>query len=100
MLRSLILVIGLSLALLGCDALTGKITPESVAAEIAKDCPIVVNIGDIAALITANPTVAGVSAFAKMVCDAFNAQRAARSGEPPKAGSLNINGVDVHYVVK
>ncbi len=96
-----ITLLGLGLLLGGCDAL-GKITPESIVAEIQKDCGIVVPLADVAALVTANPAVAGVAGFAKMVCDAFHAQHApaSRRADAPRGGVLNINGVDVHYVVK
>ena len=94
MLRSFIIIIGLALALTACGA-DGKITPESVAAEIAKDCGIAVKLSDIAALITANPTAVGIAALAKAVCDAFKAQKAVASDN--KSGVLDVGGVPVHY---
>ncbi len=98
--RSMIIaLLGFGLLLAGCDQL-GKITPESIAAEITKDCGIVVTIADIAALISANPTAAGIAAIAKTVCGAFHAQTVAGKAGLPKGGVLNVNGVDVHYVVK
>ncbi len=95
--RNILGILMLSLVLFGCDA-TGKITPESIVAEIQKDCGIVVTISDIAALITANPAVVSTATIAQMVCDAFKAQKGATG--MPKSGTLNVNGTVVHYVVK
>ncbi len=96
--RNILGMLMLSLVLFGCDA-TGRVTPESIVAEIQKDCGIVVTISDIAALITANPAVVSAASLAQMVCDAFKAQKGAKA-ETPKSGTLNVNGVIVHYVVK
>ncbi len=98
--RNLIGILLLSFTLFACDAITGKVTPEAIVAEITKDCGIVVTVADIAALITANPALGGVAAFAKAVCDAFHQQRATASGTAPKSGTLNVNGTEVHYIIR
>lgn len=92
---ALLLMLGL---LAGCDA-AGKITPESVIAEIKKDCGIVVSVADIASLITHEPAVVTAAGFANLVCENFKSQqpKGAAPGAPV-SGVLSINGVEVHYV--
>ena len=92
-----VMLIGFGLLLASCGT---TVTAESIVAEIAKDCGIVVTVADIAALVTANPTVAGAAGFAKLVCDAFQKTKMARGGDILQTGVLDINGVHVHYTVK
>jgi hypothetical protein len=91
----------LALGLLaGCDA-AGKITPESVIAEIKKDCGIVTSVADIASLITHEPTIVTAAGFANLVCENFKSQQP--KGAAPGAelsGVLSVNGVAVHYVMQ
>jgi len=101
--KNLVGILLLSAALMGCDAF-GKITPESVAAEIAKSCGIVVTIADIAAVLTADPAAISAAALAKKVCDAFNAQKAEGkfSAGPggAVAGVVVVDGKPVHFTTK
>lgn len=98
----IVMLLGFFLILAGCDSITGKITPESVVAEIQKDCGIVTTVADIAALITANPAVASVAVLAQKVCDAFKAQKAQLQTNQRGAASgvVVVDNVDIHFVVK
>ena len=98
--RSIIAILfGLGLLLASCTA-TDSITPESVKAEIQKDCGIITTVADIAALITANPAIGSASAFAKLVCGAFASQKSAGSGDARRGGGvLDVGGVPIHYTV-
>ena len=88
----------LALGLLaGCDA-AGKITAESVIAEIKKDCGIVTSVADIASLITHEPTIVTAAGFANLVCENFKSQKSA-GPTAPISGVLSVNGVAVHYVM-
>ena len=88
----------LALGLLaGCDA-AGKITAESVIAEIKKDCGIVTSVADIASLITHEPTIVTAAGIANLVCENFKSQKSSWP-TAPISGVLSVNGVAVHYVM-
>ncbi len=99
MLRYIVVAaLGLSL-LTGCDAITGKVTPESVAKAIADNCGIVVTLADIAALITGDATA---SVLASKVCDAFKVQKLQGKfgASGAAAGVLVVDGKEIHFTTK
>ncbi len=96
--RMTILTILLALFLNSCTSI-GTVTPESVVAEIQKDCGIVTTVADIAALITSQPALVTVAAFAEEVCGAFKSQAATPTASGA-GGSFVVNGVTIHYTLK
>ena len=96
--RMLVIIVALVTMLNACTS-TGTITPESVAAEIKKDCGIIVTVVDIAALISSDPAVTTVAGFANMVCNAFKAQASAPTGSGA-GGIIIVNKIPVHYTLQ
>ena len=100
-----LLVIALGLALAACPAGT-QITPETVAAWLKSNCGVLVQAIDIAALISANPTVANVAALGGQVCDAIKAHRAEQlkgagaGARIPNEGVVTVGGVPIHYTTQ
>jgi hypothetical protein len=88
-----------AMILTGCDALTGKVTPESVAKFIADKCGIVVTLADISTLITGDATA---SVLADKVCTAFNTQKAQGKfgASGAAAGVVIVDGKEVHFTTK
>lgn len=78
---------------------TGTVTPQSVVDEIKKDCGIIVTVADIAALITSQPALTTIAAFASEVCAAFKAQQAAPTGSGA-GGVVVVNNIPIHYTVQ
>jgi hypothetical protein len=99
------LLLAAALPIAACGLLPGGVTPQSVVDWIKTNCNgIVVTLGDIAAVITANPGAASSAAvIGGFICSAINAQRAAQAQAstqgiaPPTSGVVDINGVPVHW---
>jgi hypothetical protein len=77
---------------------TGTVTPASVVAEIQKDCGIVTTVADIAVLITSQPALVTVAAFAEEVCGAFKAHPATPTASGA-GGEFIVNGITIHYTI-
>ena len=100
--RNPIIVLALATGLVACN---GTVTADQIVAEIAKNCGIAVVIADIAAVMAKESGAASVANIAKSVCDQFNSAggkaKASRTSDGAAlAGSVTVNGVDVHYVTK
>ena len=95
--RMLIIIIGLAVFLNSCTS-SGTVTPQSVVDEIKKDCGIITTVADIAALITSQPTLITVAAFANEVCSAFKAQPATPTASGA-GGMFLVNNVPIHYTL-
>jgi hypothetical protein len=95
----------LALALVACTV-GGTITVQSVAEWIKSNCGAIVTLVDLAALISANPTVANAAALGGQVCEAIKAQRAEllkaspRGAPVPTDGVVVVGGIPIHYEVK
>ncbi len=88
----------LALLLAACSSST-PVTPESVIAWVKANCGFVVNVVDVAALISKDPTTMVAAAIGRQICDAIQAQ--SPTAQPGSSGGVVvINGVPVHYTVQ
>jgi hypothetical protein len=95
------LIIALTMLLAACTS-SGQVTPQSVIDFVKANCNAVVQVADIAALITANPAIASAATLGDQICKAINAQRMAeaKSATPSSGGVVVVDNVPVHWTNK
>ena len=97
-------LLAFTLALAACAG--GTITAESVAAWVKSNCGVLVQLIDIAALLSANPTVTTAAQIGGQVCEAVKSHRAEqlKSAGPgarvPNEGVVTVGGVPIHYTTQ
>lgn len=95
-------LIGLTLFLAACAG--GAITAQSVVDWVKANCGIIVQLVDIAAVLSGQPGVVTAAQIGGQICEAVKTQRAdqlkAAPASPPVGGVVVINNVPVHWSVQ
>lgn len=91
--------ITLALALFTC----GTLTAQSVVDWVRANCGIIVQLVDIAAVLSGQPAAVTAAQIGGQICEAVKTQRAEQlktaPASPPTGGVVIVNGVPVHYQV-